>query len=105
MSNITDQLKEESRNIKGEEVSDLAERYHKSEDQVIELLEEAEVYARRDKKRDPKRIKAFCDQLAEIWESQCPDWRFGQLICNVLPRDPFFLEEEQTLKLLKELFH
>ena len=50
--------------------------------------------------RDKKRIKNFCDELATIWESKCPDWRFGQMICNIFgemvaseKRDPFFPEE------------
>ena len=57
--------------------------------------------------RDPKRIKKFCDELAELWESKCPDWRFGQLMVNVLgsaSRDPFFMEEEEAMKMFKEYF-
>lgn len=57
--------------------------------------------------RDPKRIKKFCDELAEIWEAQCPDWRFGQLMCNVLGSDgldPFFKEEDKMLALFKKYF-
>ena len=57
--------------------------------------------------RDPNRIKKFCNELAEIWISQCPDWRFGQLMCNVLGSDgvdPFFKEEPQMLKLFKAYF-
>lgn len=46
--------------------------------------------------RDPKRIKEFCNQLAEVWEKNYPDWRFGQLICNVfgLQSVPKFLYME-----------
>ena len=33
--------------------------------------------------RDKKRIKKFCDELATIWENKCPDFRFGQMICNI----------------------
>ena len=36
--------------------------------------------------RDKARIRVFCDKLADIWESKCPDWRFGQMMMNVLPR-------------------
>lgn len=42
--------------------------------------------------RDPKRIDKFCQRLAVLWKI-VPDWRFGQLIVNVLgsmDRDPFF---------------
>lgn len=58
--------------------------------------------------RDPKRIKKFCDQLAEIWESQRPDWRFGQLVVNVfytMSRDPFFYEEDEMMEYFKKYFH
>lgn len=57
--------------------------------------------------RDRKRIKEFCNQLANIWESQCPDWRFGQLISNVfttMQRDPFFYEEPEMIEIFKKYF-
>lgn len=34
--------------------------------------------------RDPNRIYKFCNELANIWVTKCPDWRFGQLMMNVL---------------------
>lgn len=52
--------------------------------------------------RDPERIAGFCDRLAEAWKS-VPDWRFGQLMCNVLGdmaasgRDPFFPEDDEMI--------
>jgi hypothetical protein len=58
--------------------------------------------------RDPKRIDDFCKTLATIWKTQCPDWRFGQLISNVYGaarRDPFFYEEDETLKLFEDYFN
>lgn len=57
--------------------------------------------------RDIGRIRKFCSQLASIWERQCPDWRFGQLICNIfepMDRDPFFLEEDEMMNYIKEYF-
>ena len=57
--------------------------------------------------RDPKRIRKFCNQLAEIWETNCPDWRFGQLMVNVLGgmrQDPFFPEEDEMLEVFKNYF-
>jgi hypothetical protein len=33
--------------------------------------------------RDPKRIEPFLEQLKELW-LQVPDWRFGQLVENVV---------------------
>ena len=60
--------------------------------------------------RDVKRIKKFCDELATVWEKNCPDWRFGQLICNVfgemaMERDPFFSEEDEMIKFFKDYFN
>ena len=57
--------------------------------------------------RDPNRIDEFCKTLATIWKTQCPDWRFGQLIGNVYGvarRDPFFYEEDETLELFEAYF-
>ena len=45
--------------------------------------------------RKVERIDKFCNELAKIWKENCPDWRFGQLMVNVLnsmPKDPFFPE-------------
>lgn len=56
--------------------------------------------------RDIKRIDDFCNKLAEYWK-QVPDWRFGQLMVNILStcsRDPFFYEEDEMLKLFEEYF-
>lgn len=60
--------------------------------------------------RDVKRIKKFCDELALVWENNCPDWRFGQMICNVfgemaMERDPFFPEEDEMIKFFKDYFN
>lgn len=57
--------------------------------------------------RNPERIKEFCNELAEIWETNVPQWRFGQLICNVfgtLNEDPFFPEEDKMIKIFKDYF-
>ncbi len=55
--------------------------------------------------RDPKRIQEFCNRLAEIWTVECPDWRFGQLVCNVLDGcDIFYLEEDKMLKKFADYF-
>lgn len=60
--------------------------------------------------RDKYRIKPFCDELRDIWEEYCPDWRFGQLICNVFGqmasdgRDPFFPEEDEMIKYFRNYF-
>lgn len=57
--------------------------------------------------RNPERIKEFCNELAEIWETNVPQWRFGQLICNVfgtLNENPFFPEEDRMIKIFKDYF-
>ena len=54
--------------------------------------------------RDPKRIRKFCNELGDIWESNCPDWRFGQMLVNVIGRDPWFLEEDVVMRLFRVYF-
>lgn len=60
--------------------------------------------------RDINRIDKFCNELAEKWK-KVPDWRFGQLMCNILGemqsagRDPFFPEENEMMEFIKEYFH
>ena len=51
--------------------------------------------------RDPKRINGYCDRLKAIW-GRVPDWRFGQLMSNMLGdfvaetgKDIFFPEDEE----------
>ncbi len=56
--------------------------------------------------RDIKRIKPFLEEIEKLWE-KVPDWRFGQLIMNVLgtcKKDPFFYEDDEMLELWKEAF-
>ena len=57
--------------------------------------------------RDPKRIDDFCNALATLWKTECPDWRFGQLVCNVFGTfkfDPWWLEEDEMLKWFEQYF-
>lgn len=58
--------------------------------------------------RDPRRIQDFCNRLARVWE-QVPDWRFGQLMSNVLgdyyaqtKRDIFFPEDEEMIRFFEQ---
>lgn len=51
--------------------------------------------------RDPNRIRGYCNQLADLWEN-VPDWRFGQLMFNLLgayysetKKDIFFPEDDE----------
>lgn len=57
--------------------------------------------------RKKERIKPFLDELGKIWEENVPDWRFGQLMSNVLNSfdiDPFFIEENEMLNRFKDYF-
>lgn len=60
--------------------------------------------------RDIKRIRKFCNQLAELWETYCPDMRFGQLIHNVVnsdelaKTDAFYIEDGEMLEYFKNYF-
>ena len=60
--------------------------------------------------RDMSRIRKFCNQLADIWETQCPDWRFGQLVSNVTRKEaagriPFYIEDDEMMGCFKKYFH
>ena len=59
--------------------------------------------------RDINRIDTFCTELAKYWK-RVPDWRFGQLLCNVLGselkgRDMFFVEEDMMLGFFEHFFN
>ena len=56
--------------------------------------------------RDPRRIYSFCNELANIWLTQCPDWRFGQLLNNVIGNtDCFYIEEDEMLGIFRNYFN
>lgn len=59
--------------------------------------------------RDPNRLDKFYDELKEIHKKISSDWRFGQLICNVLgdwqaktKRDIFFPEDDEMIKIFED---
>lgn len=54
--------------------------------------------------RDINRIDNFMYEVGDLWKKNVPDWRFGQLMFNFISQtgDPFYLEEEDFLKKLKE---
>lgn len=60
--------------------------------------------------RDINRIRKFCNELADIWESKCPDWRFSQLVLNVMESDamektmPFYVEDDEMMQFIKSFF-
>jgi hypothetical protein len=57
--------------------------------------------------RNKNRIPKFLKELEKYW-NKVPDWRFGQLISNVLgtcERDPFFYEENEMLDVFKKFFN
>lgn len=59
--------------------------------------------------RDINRLDKFYDELKEIHEKHFPDWRFGQMIVNVLAdwqaktkRDIFFPEEDEMIQIFRD---
>lgn len=56
--------------------------------------------------RDPNRIDPFLQELGTIWKEECPDWRFGQFIHNVVGHNgmAFLMEEDQMLDEFKKYF-
>ena len=55
--------------------------------------------------RDPNRIPETLKELEILWK-RYPDWRLGQLIVNLnreltLRDDPFYLEDDELLKIIK----
>lgn len=55
--------------------------------------------------RDPKRITKVLDELEKYWNNH-PNWRLGQVMSNLSyellgDNDPFFIEDEWLLELLK----
>lgn len=54
--------------------------------------------------RDPKRIRPLLDRLERVWEEH-PEQRLSQLIANgCLYFDPYYIEDEQLLKNLEDVF-
>ena len=59
--------------------------------------------------RNPNRLDSFYAELCEIHKTHFPDWRFGQMVSNVLDwytakhkRDIFFPEEDEMLQIFKD---
>lgn len=49
--------------------------------------------------RNPKRIRAFCNRLAQVWET-VPDLRFGQIIAIIQSDgrgDRFYDEDDMMI--------
>ncbi len=51
--------------------------------------------------RDPKRVEEVLDALRAYWQ-KCPDQRLGQILWNITGRDPFYLEDDELIKRIKE---
>lgn len=55
--------------------------------------------------RNPKRIPEVLKELEKYWNNH-PNWRLGQVMSNLSyellgDNDPFFIEDEMLLELLK----
>lgn len=54
--------------------------------------------------RDHNRIEPFLSEIANMWH-KVPDWRFGQLICNIpFGCGPFYIEDDEFLECMRKLF-
>lgn len=52
--------------------------------------------------RDIKRIDKFLVELGDLWKKYCPDQRFGQFLINFITRDPFYLEEDDFIEMIRD---
>ena len=53
--------------------------------------------------RDPARIHEILKVIEELWQKE-PDWRLGQLFCNLVPKfelSTYFIEDDEVLEQLK----
>lgn len=60
--------------------------------------------------RDPKRIDGFMERLGAVWKDY-PDFRFGQLLMNLLGdvqqevgMDLFYVEDEEFFKAFEKCY-
>ena len=53
--------------------------------------------------RDPERIDGVLEVVARIWK-RFPDLRLGQLIENATEGDSYYYEDEQLVRLLRDLY-
>ena len=61
--------------------------------------------------RNPDRLDDFYTRLHDLHKKYVPDWRFGQLMSNLLGevyqqtgRDIFFLEEDEMIAAIEQAF-
>ena len=57
--------------------------------------------------RNPERIDKVLQALYDAWH-KVPDWRLGQLLCNLQSaagNDLFYMEDDKFIELLKEYFN
>lgn len=47
--------------------------------------------------RDPDRIDATLKAVEKLWR-QNPDLRLGQIMWMIAGRDPFYIEDEETIR-------
>jgi hypothetical protein len=59
--------------------------------------------------RDPNRLDDFYEKLKKMHKTYCPDWRFGQFICNFVAwymskynNDIFYIEDDKICHYIRE---
>lgn len=60
--------------------------------------------------REFSRIPRFCLELSYMWQKDCPDIRFGQLMYIIFKKlenegiDPFYIEDEEMMEHVRKYF-
>ena len=57
--------------------------------------------------RNPERINPFLEILEKEW-NKVPDWRFGQIVCNIqssIGQDGYYIEDDEMIKIFKQYFN
>lgn len=56
--------------------------------------------------RNPDRLQPLYNELCRIHKENCPDWRFGQFIMNVLSKfgDIFYVEDDVIIEKIESYF-
>ena len=56
--------------------------------------------------RDPNRLQPLYNEICRIHKENCPDWRFGQFIINILSEngDVFYVEDDEIIEKIESYF-
>ena len=56
--------------------------------------------------RDPNRLQPLYNEICRIHKENCPDWRFGQFIINILSEsgDIFYVDDDEIIEKIELYF-